>query len=397
MNFDSRIDATAAHGGDAASNPLFDVDGEDRRSKRWLIIAAVVGVLAMIAVWFIVHKGGGTADSEQPKTQAPVITVVTPGRATIAGQITGTGTLAARRELPVGIPGEGGQIVRVLVEPGQWVGQGQVLAVIDRSVQVQQQVSQSAQIQVARANADLAQANYDRALKLVGKGFISKADVDRLRATRDGAMAQVRVAGAQLGVLQAQSRRLNVVAPAAGLILERRVEPGQVVSAGSGVLFRLAKGGEMELLTQLSEVDLANIASGVTAEVTPVGSGRSFAGQVWQIAPVIDPASRQGTARIALAYSSELRPGGFATAVIKSGTVVAPMLPESAILSDAQGSYVYVIDKDNKAQRRPIKTGLVTDNGIAIAEGLSGDERVVMRAGGFLQPGETVQPRAAGK
>lgn len=397
MNFDSRIDAASAHGGDGASNPLFDVDGEDRRSKRWLIVAAVVGVLAMIAVWFIVHKGGGAADAEKAKEQAPVITVVSPGRATIAGQITGTGTLAARRELPVGIPGEGGQIVQVLVEPGQWVGQGQVLAVIDRSVQVQQQVSQSAQIQVARANADLAQANYDRALKLVGKGFISKADVDRLRATRDGALAQVRVAGAQLGVLQAQSRRLNVVAPAAGLVLERRVEPGQVVSAGSGVLFRLAKGGEMELLTQLSEVDLANIAPGVSAEVTPVGSGRSFTGQVWQIAPVIDPASRQGTARIALAYSSELRPGGFATAVIKSGSVVAPMLPESAILSDAQGSYVFVVDKDNKAQRRPIKTGIVTDNGIAIAEGLNGDERVVMRAGGFLQPGETVQPRAAGK
>lgn len=288
-------------------------------------------------------------------------------------------------------------MVRVLVEPGQWVGQGQVLAVIDRSVQAQQQVSQSAQIQVARANADLAQANYDRALKLVGKGFISKADVDRLRATRDGAVAQVRVAGAQLGVLQAQSRRLNVVAPAAGLVLERRVEPGQVVSAGSGVLFRLAKGGEMELMTQLSEVDLANIGQGVTAEVTPVGSARSFSGQIWQIAPVIDPASRQGTARIALAYSPELRPGGFATAVIKSGSVVAPMLPESAILSDAQGSYVFVVDKDNKAQRRPIKTGMVTDNGIAISEGLSGDERVVMRAGGFLQPGETVQPRAAGK
>lgn len=397
MNFDSRIDAPADHGGDGARNPLLEVDDEDRRSKRWLIISAVAGVLAMIAVWFMVHKGDGAAEAEKGKEQAPVITVVTPGRATIAGQITGTGTLAARRELPVGIPGEGGQVVRVLVEPGQWVGQGQVLAVIDRSVQAQQQVSQSAQIQVARANADLAQANYDRALKLVGKGFISKADVDRLRATRDGAVAQVRVAGAQLGVLQAQSRRLNVVAPAAGLVLERRVEPGQVVSAGSGVLFRLAKGGEMELMTQLSEVDLANIGQGVTAEVTPVGSARSFSGQIWQIAPVIDPASRQGTARIALAYSPELRPGGFATAVIKSGSVVAPMLPESAILSDAQGSYVFVVDKDNKAQRRPIKTGMVTDNGIAISEGLSGDERVVMRAGGFLQPGETVQLRAAGK
>lgn len=394
MNFDARINSSDAY---AENGPSLDGGVTDRASRRRLIIGGIVVLLVLIGIWFLSHRGGAADDAEQNKPQVPVVTVVTPGRATIAGEIAGTGTLAARRELPVGVPGEGGQIVQVLVEPGQWVGQGQVLAVIDRSVQVQQQASQAAQIQVARANADLAQANLDRALRLVEKGFVSKADVDRLRATRDSAAAQVRVAGAQLGVLQAQTRRLNVVAPAAGLVLERRVEPGQVVSAGSGVLFRLARGGEMELKAQLSEVDLAQLAPGVSAAVTPVGSDRSFTGQVWQIAPVIDPTSRQGTARIALAYAPELRPGGFASATIKSGTVVAPMLPESAILSDNQGSYVYVIDQANKAQRRPIKTGLVTDSGIAIAEGLTGNERVVLRAGGFLQPGETVQPRAVTK
>jgi RND family efflux transporter MFP subunit len=313
------------------------------------------------------------------------------------GEIAVTGTLAARREQPVGVAGEGGQVVSVLVEPGQWVARGQVLAVIDRSVQIQQQASQSAQVQVARANADLAQANYDRALKLVDKGFISTADVDRLRATRDAALAQVRVAGAQLGVLQAQTRRLNVVAPAAGLVLERRIEPGQVVSGGSGVLFRLAEGGQMELKAQIGETDLAQLAPGVAARVTPVGTDRSFAGQVWQLSPVIDPATRQGTARIALAYAPELRPGGFASAKITAGTVVAPMLPESAIQSDDKGSFVYVVDKDNKARRRPIRTGLVTDTGIAVVEGLAGNERIVLRAGGFLQPDQTVQPRAATK
>ena len=396
MNFDARINGSEAFAdsGDAA---LIEGASSERTSRRRLVIGGLIVLALLIGIWFLTHRGGAAADADNSKPQVPVVTVVTPGRATIAGEIAGTGTLAARRELPVGVPGEGGQILQVLVEPGQWVGQGQVLAVIDRSVQVQQQASQAAQIQVARANADLAQANLDRALRLVEKGFVSKADVDRLRATRDSAVAQVRVAGAQLGVIQAQTRRLNVVAPAAGLVLERRVEPGQVVSAGSGVLFRLAKGGEMELKAQLSEVDLAQLSAGVSATVTPVGSERSFVGQVWQIAPVIDPASRQGTARIALPYAPELRPGGFASATIKSGTVVAPMLPESAILSDNQGSYVYVIDQANKAQRRPVKTGLVTDGGIAIAEGLSGNERVVLRAGGFLQPGETVQPRAVAK
>ena len=141
--------------------------------------------------------------------------------------------------------------------------------------------------------------------------------------------------------------------------------------------------------------DLAQIAPGVTALVTPVGSANVYTGQVWQKAPVIDPVSRQGYARIALAYAPDLPPGGFASAEIKSGTVVAPMLPESAILSDAKSSYVYVVGKDNKVQRRDIKLGLVTDQGIAIVAGLAGDERVVLRAGGFLAPDEQIKPVAA--
>ena len=294
------------------------------KKKLIVIVAAALLVLGGGggAAWYFLKpkpdaaEHADAAHAKDKKAQAPVVSVITPGRTTIMGEIGVTGTLAARRELPVGVAGEGGQVVSVLVEPGQWVGRGQVLAVIDRSVQVQQQASQAAQIQVARANADLAQANLDRALKLVDKGFVSKADVDRLRASRDAATAQVRVAGAQLGVLQAQTRRLNVVAPAAGLVLERRIEPGQVVSGGSGVLFRLAEGGQMELKAQVGETDLARMAPGVTAAVTPVGTDRAFTGQVWQLSPVINPVTRQGTARIALAYAPELRPGGFAQAEI---------------------------------------------------------------------------------
>lgn len=394
MNYDSRIDAPIAVETVSDENPLLTGGDEDRASRRRLwIIGAVVAAL-LVAVWFFTHRSGA-GDAEQKVDKGPVVSVVTPGRTTIAGTINATGTLFARRELPVGVPGEGGQIVSVLVEPGQWVGAGQVLAVIDRSVQVQQQASQSAQIQVARANAQLAQANLDRALKLVERGFVSTADIDRLTAQRDAAAAQVRVASATLGVLQAQTQRLNIVAPAAGLVLERRVEPGQVVSGGSGVLFRLAKGGEMELRAQLGELDLAGLRAGISAEVVPAGMDKAFSGQIWQLAPVIDPASRQGIARIALAYSPELRPGGFATATITSGTIVAPLLPESAILSDDRGSFVYIVDKENKARRRPVKTGIVTGNGVAVVEGLSGNERVVLRAGGFLQPDETVQPRSA--
>jgi HlyD family secretion protein len=396
MNYDAKIDTTGGEEHDSF-NPLVVTDEEDRASNRRMWIIAAAAVVLMIGLWFLLHHKGAEQIDTNAKSQAPVVTVIAPGRTTVAGEISATGTLAARRQLPVGSAGEGGQVVEVRVEPGQWVKQGQVLAVIDRSVQVQQEASLAAQIRVAQADARLAQANLERAQKLVARGFISRADIDRLTATRDAANARVGVARAQLGEMQARVHRLNILAPADGLVLERKVEPGQVVTSATGVLFSIAKGGEMELLAKLTEEDLAAISPGVSAQVTPVGSAKAFTGQVWQISPVIDPQSRQGTARVALPYAPELRPGGFANVEIKAGTLVAPMLPESAVLSDSKGSYVYVIDRNNKVVRRDVKTGMITSNGIVVVSGLTGNEQIVQRAGAFLSVGETVKPKLAAR
>ena len=390
MNDETRIDMATASPIDSFEHEPF---GQRRSRRVWWIAGAMLLVLA-IGAWMWSRSGGQTAAADAA-AQAPTVSVVTPGRGTVQGTINVTGSLAARREMPVGSVGEGGLVVAVLVEPGQWVGAGQVLAVVDRSVQSQQAAGQAAQIQVSQADANLAQANLDRALKLVQGGFISKADVDRLSATRDAANARVRVARAQLGELKARSARLSIRAPASGLVLDRTVEPGQVVGAGTGVLFRLAKGGEMELRAAVSEADLAQLAPGVSAQVTPVGTDKSFTGQIWQLSPVINPQTRQGTARIALPYNPALRPGGFASATVQSGTVIAPLLPESAILSDDKGTYVYIVGGNNKVRRQAVKTGIVTAQGITVIEGLSGSERVVLRAGGFLSPGDAVIPRAA--
>ncbi|SLJ93492.1 efflux RND transporter periplasmic adaptor subunit [Novosphingobium mathurense] len=393
MNYDTKIETVQEEDARAAGELLSGADDQDRVLRRRIWVAAAIALVLMIGIWALAHLRGGSDLTDEADIQTPVVTVVIPGKTTVQGEISATGTLAARREMPVGSVGEGGEIRQVLVEPGDWVEQGQVLAIVDRSVQSQQIASQAAQVDVARADAQLAQSNLDRALKLVDRGFISKADVDRLTAERNSANARVRVAQATLGQLKAQAARLNIVAPAAGLVLERKAEPGQVVGGGTGVLFRLAKGGEMELLADLSEDDLAKLSVGVTAEVTPVGSDKTFTGQVWQISPVIDPEKRQGKARIALSYAKELRPGGFASATIETGAVVAPMLPESAIQNDDKGAFVYVVGKDSLVQRRDVKTGLVTAEGIAIKSGLSGTEKVVLRAGGFLNNGDKVQTK----
>ncbi len=395
MNFETTITAEAADNVTAdVEDGILGARGKRSGVSRWLLLGGmgILGLLLAIGAYFALSTGETVAAGDED-SQAPVVTVIAPGRTTIAGMIEAPGTIAARREMPVGVVGEGGQVLSVRVDAGDWVGAGQVLAVIDRSVQSQQAAAQAAQIEVAKADANIAQANLDRSLQLVERGFVSKADVDRLTATRDAAVARVRVAEAQLSELRARTARLNIVAPSSGYVLERNVEPGQTVSAGTPALFRIARGGEMEMLAALSEVQLAGLSQGVSASVVPTGSDKEFTGQVWQVSPVIDQQSRQGTARIALSYAPELRPGGFATARINSGTLTATVLPESAVLADDEGAFVYIVNDENKATRQSVKTGMVTPQGIAITEGLSGNERVVLRAGGFLNPGETVNPR----
>ncbi|URW75315.1 efflux RND transporter periplasmic adaptor subunit [Sphingomonas donggukensis] len=390
MNYESRMT------GDSA----YLIEGEVASKRRkWIIVGAVVVALVVVVAAIMVMRGG--SDGAAAKTgavgakgaqQVPVVSVMVPGRSAVATIVTGTGTIAARREMPVGIAGEGGMVTRVLVEPGSWVKAGQVLATIDRSVQTQTAESQAASIRVAQADADLAKAELDRARQLVDRGFISKADVQRREATLAQTTARVRVAQAQLAETRARNGRLDIRSPAEGLVLTRGVEPGQIVSAGNGMLFRVAMGGQMEMRAQLAETDLARVHTGVQAQVTPVGATQGFTGQVWQVSPIIDPQSRQGIARIALSYSPALRPGGFASASINVGGSQAPLLPESAVLSDGKGNFVYIVDGANKAVRRDVRVGEVSDAGVSIAGGLDGTERVVLSAGAFLNPGQTVKP-----
>ena len=365
-----------------------------RSGKGKYIILAVIIVIGLLVAGFFISKNlNNKAGGVENENNGPVVTIMTANSGHVEKMINATGTIAARRDIPVGVVGEGGSITRILVDAGDWVKQGQVLAIIDKSVQSQQLQSLAAQIEVSRADAALAQQELNRALQLVERGFISKADIDRKTATLNAANARVKVAQAQLNEMRARVGRLNIVAPKSGLILERNVELGQVVSGGSGALFRIAEGGEMELQARVDEGDLSQLSVGIMAKVTPVGTEKAFDGQIWQLSPTIDPQNRQGIARIALGYDAALRPGGFANAQIISGSSQSIILPESTVQSDDDSSYVYIVDKENKIERRNIILGPITASGIVVESGLNGSEKIVLYAAGFLNPGETVKQR----
>jgi len=255
-----------------------------------------------------------------------------------------------------------------------------------------QVASLAASLEQSRAEAELAGAEYHRAIAVGAAGALSTEETERRHSTAVTAASKVKVAAAQLAEAQARVERAQVRAPADGMILTRSVELGQTATPGGPALFRLAQGNEVELRGEVAEQDLPLLKLGQTVRVSLTGVSLLFEGQVRLLGAVIDPQTRLGMVRIALKPNPNLRPGAFARADVTISKAERAVLPQTAVLSDDKGSYVLVVNAHNKIERRPVRLSGVVPNGVTIADGLGATDQVVATAGGFLQEGETVKP-----
>jgi HlyD family secretion protein len=377
----------------AKAGPTLTLPANPR--TRW--IAVGVGVLALLgAIVWATHRGGPAHVALANQQNVPLISVVTPGVRSVTSSVTFTGAIFARYDMPIGNDGDAGRIVAVYVEPGDHVQKGQLLARIDDAVLVPQVNRLAASLEQARAQAELSAAEYKRALGVQAAGALSAEDIEKRRATAVTDAASVKVAAAQLAEAEARLNRTHITAPIAGTVLTRRAEVGQIASTGGDALFRVASGGEVEMRGQLAEQDLAQVKQGNVASVRLTGLPQSFEGTVRLLGAIIDPTTRLGEIRIALKPDPALRPGAFARGSVAVGNARRPVVPQTAVLVDGQGSYVYVVDGDNHAVLRRIVVSDTSDDGVVIASGLTGTERVVTTAGGFLHDGETVKVTTAG-
>jgi HlyD family secretion protein len=365
-------------------------DGGSTRSK-WTAAAVAVAVLAIVGViLWRGHTGDPAATSLSARQTVPLVSVISPGVTSVTSTVTFTGTISARYDMPIGIEGDAGRIVGVYVEAGDRVKRGQILAKIDESVWQPQVNRLAASLEQAKAQAALSAAEYRRAAAVESAGALSAEEIEKRRALSVTDAAAVKVAAAMLAEAEARLNRTRVVAPADGVVLTRRAEVGQTASPGGEALFRLASGGEIEMRGQVAEQDMAVLTVGQPALVHLVGSTQPFDGKVRLLGAVIDPQTRLGDIRISLKPNSALRPGAFARGSVSVSKAERPILPQTAVLSDAEGPYVFVVGSDNRVERRDVQVGGTISAGIIITKGLSGDERVVTTAAGFLRRGEQV-------
>ena len=368
-------------------------EGGWSRARITLVgFGALLALLAVGAViYFSTSRGTGSSTTEGA---IPLVSAAVPGVSAITNTVAFTGTINARYDMPIGTEGETGRVSAIYVEAGDHVKAGQLLAQVDESILRPQVDRLAATLEEAKANAGLAAAEYARAQGVEAAGALSKEDIEKRRAAAVTAAAEVKVAGAQLAEYQARLSHTQVRAPVAGVVLTRAAEVGQIVTPGGTAMFRLARGSEVEMRALTAEQDLPSLRVGQSANVYLTGVEKPFVGKVRLLGAIIDPQTRLGEVRIQLQPDPQLRPGAFARGEVVVGKGERPVLPQTAVLSDEKGTYVLLVTADNHVERRSVHVSDTNAKGLIIASGLTGNERVIMTAAGFLRVGERVEVAA---
>ena len=323
------------------------------------------------------------------------VETVLPSQDNIGNTLSADGTINAKDVANVSAKVNGVAIERILVEEGQRVKAGQILAVFDTDA-MEQQVLQ-AEADVAEAEATLANATADaaRVLPLIDIDAISKQEADRYRTSKLQAQASLQASKARLSTQRLSVNNANVVAPVSGVISEKMAEVGMV--AGGDPLFTIIKGGILEWRADIDPKLIGEVNVGTPVQVSLPG-GDSVMGQVSRIAPTADN-NRQITIYASLAANAKVRAGMYQTGEFLLGSSSAQTVPNSAIVSNDGYDYVMLVSnistKDGhnigRIKQQRVTLGERFGDSVMLTEPLPAESRLVKQGGSFLNDGDLVR------
>jgi membrane fusion protein, multidrug efflux system len=345
--------------------------------------------LAAVALGALLAACGSTADTEAPARPAMVVKP----QSVTADYMVFPGEVRARHEPALAFQ-VGGKIARRMVDVGDRVRSGQVLAELDPNDLKLQAEAAQAQLGAAQADLDLARAERDRHRTLLDRQLISQSLFEvrenQFRATE----ARAQQARAQLEVARNQAGYAQLKASDDGVVAQRLAEAGQVVAAGQPV-FVLAAEGEREIVISLPEQDIGRYSVGqkVTVGLWSKPDQR-IAGEVRELAPAADAGARTYAARIRIDASAEgIELGQSARVLFARNGMSALGVPLSALTADAGRHFVWVVDAaSGRVERREVAIGPFGDDSATITDGLGAEEWVVSGGVHLLQDGQAVRP-----
>lgn len=344
--------------------------------------------------------------NDAPLRTASLVEATKPVRRDISAYLEETGHITAENQVEVLAKGTG-HCDDVLVEEGDRVEEGDILAELDKD-------EMGAQVRQSRVNLQQQKTTYDRAEWGLREGITPKAD-------RDNAKSAYEQAKATLEMQEVQLSFLTIRAPISGIVTKRLVQEGMLVSSGMPV-FNIVDPTSYILPIQVTERSLPRLRIGQEARVTIDSSGdREFSARVRRINPGIDP--QTGTVKVILDFQPEdyqyLRESAFARYRLVMETHENTLaVPKDAVLEENARRYVMVVDEASAepaepdqsetgdtagasavqeahtgwvAERVPVQTGLEDSQYTEIVSGISDDTLVITLGQQTVNEGDAVE------
>lgn len=318
-------------------------------------------------------EGGEGADK---KAEAVPVEVAAVAKRPISASYEGTANLEAPGEAQV-VAKTSGVMLQLLVEEGDKVTAGQVLARIDPD-------RPRLEMERTRALVRKLENNYRRAQELAASRLVSAEQAEQIRFDLEAARAQLQMAELELSYT-------NIVAPIDGVIAQRMAKLGNLIQLNSA-LFRIVDDSRLEAVLNVPERDLATMQRGLAVNMrVDAMPGQSFVGTIDRVSPVVDAGS--GTFRVVTAFTGGqgLRPGMFGRiSVVYDTRTDALTVPRTALLEDSGEIAVFAV-REGKAVRVPIEIGHLSGELAEVRKGLDEGEQVVTAGKITLRDGAAVE------
>jgi RND family efflux transporter MFP subunit len=353
------------------------------------IRVAVLVAAALLAT----ASGCGKSDSGNEATLVPEVTVTTVRKGSIVQNLTVSGNLTAlpNRDAKIAalVPG---RIQRVLVTEGDSVHPGQLVAQVDPVSLRDQLVQADAAVSQARANVENARIAAERNEGLLQRGIAARKEVEDAKTQLSVTQAQLKQAEAARSAARTQVNRSELRAPFAGTVVHRFLGVGEQVDGSSGQpVVEIADIRTLELLGTVPASRLSEVQKGARFSFqTSAVSGESFAAQVIDVLPAVDPATDNGTVRVRIDNAKHLlKLGMFLTIdLVLKQTSTSLVVPKQAVYPDEAGEpHVYKVTGD-EAEFIPVQLGIQTKDQAQIVSGVE-DGNVIILSGGYGLPEKT--------
>ena len=362
------------------------------RTKTIFIAAVCLIALAVVfAVKQAATKSGAPQSVAAGKDAKPALTVTTvqPESQVWPDQLMATGTVQAWQESIIGPEIGGLRLTEVLVNVGDQVKKGALLARLSDEMVLNGVLQQQAAFDDAKAKFAEAQLNARRAEQLKSRGFVSEQEAQKFVTNVQIAEAQMKLAEAKLEAEKLKYSYTKVLAQDDGIISSRTATVGTVMQSGSE-MFRLIRQGRMEWRAELPEQLLRQVRIGQKVSLQ-LAKDERVGGKVTRISPVIDLQSRNGTVYVELPPAKSIRAGMFAQGEFYSGKSGALTVPQSAVVVRDGFSYVFKVVKDNRVEQVKVLTGRRLGDRIEITTVLKPETTIVALGAGFLSGGDLVR------